>query len=128
MEANERAKELYGMGFFDPNRAQEAVGALEMMEFEGKDQVQQYVQQGQTLMNVVQQMSAQMEQMAQMIAVMRGDPLPQTAPDEGGQATAAPTGGGMAARATQEALKAQTPQTGYMQRTAKNAVPSVSGS
>jgi len=34
MEQNERAKELYSAGFFNPERAQEAMGALEMMEFE----------------------------------------------------------------------------------------------
>ena len=39
MEQNERAKELYGLGFFNPERAQEALGALEMMEFEGIDKV-----------------------------------------------------------------------------------------
>ena len=46
MEQNERAKELYGLGFFNPERAQEALGALEMMEFEGIDKVREQVQQG----------------------------------------------------------------------------------
>ncbi|MBQ9973737.1 MAG: hypothetical protein IJP02_02125 [Oscillospiraceae bacterium] len=43
-EQNERAKELYRLGFFDPNRAGEALGALEMMEFEGVEQVRQSLQ------------------------------------------------------------------------------------
>ena len=54
MEQNERAKELYGLGFFDPNRAQEAAGALEMMEFEGKEAVAQYVAEGATLRKAVE--------------------------------------------------------------------------
>ena len=46
MEQNERAKELYRLGFFDPNRAAEALTALEMMEFEGIDKVRRAVREG----------------------------------------------------------------------------------
>ena len=42
-EGNERAKEFFALGFFDPRRAPEALGALEMMEFEGKDAVEAYI-------------------------------------------------------------------------------------
>ena len=128
MEANERAKELYGLGFFDPNRAQEAMGALEMMEFEGKEQMKQYIGQGQTLYNVVQQMSQQMDQMAQYIAAMRGDILPQqaaSAPESTG--TPAPVGRGTAARMTQEAIDAHTTKTPYMQSLAARSKPTVMG-
>ncbi|MBR3786803.1 MAG: hypothetical protein IKJ85_00255, partial [Firmicutes bacterium] len=34
---NETAKELYSMGAFNADRAQEAMIMLDMMEFEGKD-------------------------------------------------------------------------------------------
>lgn len=122
MEANERAKELYGMGFFDPNRAQEAMGALQMMEFEGKDQVEQYVQQGQTLMNLVQQLTQRMDQMAMALG------MPPAAP--GGQAPAeqpTPEGGGMADRMTRETMQAHTPMTDYGNRLARRSTPTVSG-
>jgi hypothetical protein len=46
MEANERAKELYALGFFDPQRAEQALGALEMMDFEGIDAVRAYIRAG----------------------------------------------------------------------------------
>ena len=59
IEQNQRALELYSAGFFNPEQAQAAMGALEMMDFEGKDKVVEYVQQGQTLMNMVQQLSMQ---------------------------------------------------------------------
>lgn len=72
MEQNERAKELYSMGFFSPERAQEALGALEMMEFEGIDKVREQVQQGQTLLNICQQMSQQLDQMAAVIQTLTG--------------------------------------------------------
>lgn len=72
MEQNERAKELYGLGFFSPERAQEALGALEMMEFEGIDKVREQVRQGQTLMNVCRQMSEQMDRMAALLQSLTG--------------------------------------------------------
>ena len=123
MEANERAKELYGMGFYDPNRAQEAMGALQMMEFEGKEQTVQYIEQGQTLMNVVQQMAQRMDQMA---AALGMDPA---APQPTGQAGPVPAqGGGMADRMTRETMRANTPMTGYGQRLAQRSAPEVSGS
>lgn len=84
MEENERAKELYSMGFFDPNRAQEAMGALEMMEFEGIDAVRDRISEGQTLLNVVQQQQMEMAQMADIIQQSMG--LPPMAPAQNGPA------------------------------------------
>ena len=43
MEVNERAKELFALGFFNPARAGEALGALEMMDFDGVEAVREYV-------------------------------------------------------------------------------------
>jgi hypothetical protein len=54
MEQNETAKELYKLGFFNPNNAQAALMCLDMMEFEGIESVREKVQQGQTLLNVAQ--------------------------------------------------------------------------
>ena len=129
MEANERAKELYGLGFYDPNNAQQAMGALEMMEFEGKEQTAQYISQGQTLLNIVQQQSQQLDQMAQIIAAMRGDALPQAQqPQPTQQAqTPSPAGNGTAARMTAETMNAHTPMTGYGQRLAMRSKPTVTG-
>lgn len=45
-EANERAKEFFALGFFRPERAAEALGALEMMDFEGKEAVAAAVRRG----------------------------------------------------------------------------------
>lgn len=36
---NELAKELYNLGFFNPQRAHEAIMCLEMMNFDGKDEI-----------------------------------------------------------------------------------------
>lgn len=63
MEQNERAKELYAQGFFNPEMAQPALGALKMMDFEGIDDVREFVMQGQTLQQQVQELSALLEQL-----------------------------------------------------------------
>ena len=46
MELNERAKELFALGFFNPARAGEALAALEMMDFEGVEAVRARVRRG----------------------------------------------------------------------------------
>lgn len=86
LEANQRATELYGLGFFNPERAQEALGALEMMEFEGKDKVLDTVKQGQTLLNIVEQQSQKLSTY-EAILVELGILQPQPdgpAPQQGG--------------------------------------------
>lgn len=69
---NERAKELYGMGFFRPDMADQALAALDMMDFEGIDKVRQRVSENGTLMQMVQQLQQQMMMMAQIIDSQNG--------------------------------------------------------
>lgn len=127
MEQNERAKELYGMGFFNPERAQEALGALEMMEFEGKERVAEYARNGQTLMNICQQMSAQMDQMAALLQTLTGKDM-GAAGEEGGPVVRAapggqPSAGGQADSLARATMEAHTPMTGYGQRLAARSKP-----
>lgn len=72
MAQNELAKELYGLGLFDPERAEPAMTCLEMMEFDGDEKVKQKVQQGQTLVNIVQQQQTQLQQLNLMLAQLTG--------------------------------------------------------
>lgn len=44
---NELGRALYAAGFFDPGRAAEALAALEIMEFEGKERVAEYIRKNQ---------------------------------------------------------------------------------
>ena len=125
MEQNERAKELYGLGFFNPERAQEALGALEMMDFEGIDKVREQARQGQTLLNVCYQLSAQLEQAMQIIGAMTGRPM-QAAPAQNGTGSkqnTAPVQTGT--NINSEIMQAQTPMTSYGQRLAERSVPSM---
>lgn len=123
MEQNQRAQDLYNMGFFNPERAQEAMGALEMMEFEGIDKVRERVQQGQTLLNLCQQMSQQMDQMAMIIQALTGrDMGAGGAPAAGGSQGNQPNPGAGASLAD-AVQKAQTPMTDYGTRLAQRSTP-----
>ena len=123
-EQNERAKELYGLGFFDPTRAQEAMIALEMMEFEGIENIKSKVAEGQTLYNLVQQLTAQLMQTRALLSAYSGIPAAESAgaqPQGGGSA---PTGGGGQTIQSREA-QAQQPQTPMMQRMAARSGPNM---
>lgn len=123
MEQNERAKELFSMGFFNPEMAQQAMGALDMMEFEGIDKVREKVMEGQTLLNIVQQMNQQMTQMAMIIQSITGQDMGIGVQPNGGQPGApAPKSGGKTP-VTDAAMQAQTPMTGYGQRLAARSKP-----
>lgn len=51
---NELAKEMYGMGMFNPQMADQALMAMEMMQFESKEVIVEKIKQGQTMLNMVQ--------------------------------------------------------------------------
>ena len=53
---NETAKELYSMGLFNPDMAEPALVCLDMMDFEGKDEIKKKVQDNSILIGRVQQM------------------------------------------------------------------------
>lgn len=118
MEQNERAKELYSLGFFAPENAQASLIALEMMDFEGIQAVREKVMQGQTLLNMVMQMQ-------QQLAMITGALMPQEEPRQTGGNN---TGGGETEAHSELAsgiMEAQTPMTGYGQALAQRSVPSV---
>ena len=91
---NETAMNLYNAGFFNPELAQQALICLEIMDFEGKEKVVEYVSEGQTLYNQIEQMNAQMAQAAQMMASQGINPaMFGIIPMQGGNPM--PSGGGM---------------------------------
>lgn len=69
---NERAKELYGMGFFKPDLADQAIGALDMMQFDGIEKVRERIEQNGTLMQRMQQLGQIALAMAQQIDANTG--------------------------------------------------------
>ena len=85
MAQNELAIQFYQLGFFNPAAADAALACLEMMDFDGKEDVRGKVQQNQTLLQIVQML--QQENMA--LKAKMGIPV-QNAPMA---PTGAPTGG-----------------------------------
>ena len=119
---NETAINLYNAGFFEPERAQQAMICLEMMDFEGKDKVYEYVQQGQTLMNQVQQLNQQVMQASDMLAMAGINPsqfglMPIQMPMSGAPSGSVTTENPVSV-ATDNAVDAQN---GYMQKLMEKA-------
>lgn len=83
---NEMAKEFYSAGFFDPMRADQALACIEMMEFEGKDGVVDKISQGQTMLNMIQQLQQQMQQLNAIIDMQNGTNLSEAMAQEQGMA------------------------------------------
>ena len=64
MSQNELAKELYKLGFFNPQLAEQSLTALELMDFDGLETVRERVQQGQSMMARMGQVSPNGEKSA----------------------------------------------------------------
>lgn len=69
---NEMAKEMFGIGMFNPAVAEQSLAALELMDFEGKDQVKRRIEENSQLYQQVQMMQAQMQKMAMIIDRQNG--------------------------------------------------------
>lgn len=72
LSQNELAKELYGLGFFNPQNAEAALAAIDMMDFDGKQKARDTIEKGQTLLNQMQAMQEQMVKMATIIQAITG--------------------------------------------------------
>lgn len=85
------------MGFFRPDLADQALAALDMMQFEGIEQVRERVSQNGTMYQMIQQMREQMLQMATIIDASNGSSIaPNMAASfqQGGGVTSPASGGG----------------------------------
>ena len=114
MAQNELAKEMYNMGFFNPQLAEQSMTALELMDFDGIETVKEKVQQGQTLMNTLNQLMQELALLKSATGVNTptGMEMPAT-PNVG-------SGGGVGQ--AQKQAQANT-MTNYGERLAKRAKP-----
>ena len=127
MTQNEQAKEFYQLGFFNPERAQETMIALSMMDFDGIDQVKEQVKNGQTLLNIAQQQQMQIAQLTQLVGVMNGGAEMQQQGSGAGATGAAggqQQGGGSGKTLASSVKDAQTAnRTPYQDTLAKRSMP-----
>ena len=77
---NEFAKELFGMGFFNPQMTDQVLACLDMMDFDGKQEVVQRVQQNGTMYQQIQMLQ---QQVAQLQAIITGQMPQQTGSVQG---------------------------------------------
>ena len=81
---NELAKELYGLGVFNPQMADQALCMLRMMDFDRRDEVIQMIERNGTMYQQMQQMQGTMMRMAALIAKTTGDTsIMQTLQEQG---------------------------------------------
>ena len=69
---NELAKEFYSLGFFNPANAEQALGCIDMMEFEGKAPLIERIRRGQTQQNEIARLKAEMLKMARALDQQNG--------------------------------------------------------
>lgn len=74
---NELALQFYNAGFFNPQLCDQAIACLEMMDFEGKDDVLQKIELNGTLYQQVQSLQQQMLQLAQIVDSQNGTNITQ---------------------------------------------------
>ena len=67
LSQNELALQFYNLGFFNPDMTDQALACIDMMEFQGKNQVVEKIQLNGTMYEQILQMQQQMLQMAEMI-------------------------------------------------------------
>lgn len=60
---NELAKELYGMGFFNPQTTEQSLIALDMMDFDGKNAIVTKISQNSTLVQTLIQLATAVDQL-----------------------------------------------------------------
>lgn len=114
---NELAKEMYNMGFFNPQLAEQAKTALELMDFDGIEKVKEQVENGQTLLNMVNQLSQKLVMLEGALGIASGQPqMPTTTPNV--------SEGRSMGKAQKNAQKAT--MTSYGERLAQRAKPDMS--
>ncbi len=117
MEYNQFALQLFQMGFFRDDMAQQALRCLELMDFKNKDMVMAMLQNGQTQQQEIQRLRGQLLQAAAVVDEAKGTNLAEQLAQEFGAAPRSGKSGGAGWKG--EKLSA-------MERTRRNARQAVS--
>jgi hypothetical protein len=129
MAQNEMAKEMYIGGFFDPTRAEQALIALELMDFEGKEKVVEKVSNNQMLLQQMQQMKMTMDKMAMVIEQITGRSMMGENVEQSRTSRRASTRASTRANPSMRGVNGamQNSQTSYAEKIAGNASANVGG-
>lgn len=108
---NELAIQFFQLGFFNPQMADPALAALEMMDFKGKEQVRQRIQENGGMFQMIQQLMMQIE----MLQARLGE-LPAQGPEPGGGAAPSPSGAAVKGPPETNALGQQQQKNRYIEK------------
>lgn len=115
LSQNEMALQFYQLGFFNPEMTDQALAAVDMMDFEGKEKIRETIRNNGTLYEQLQQMTQTAQQLAEMLAVTTGETRPLAALQQ--QAGVAPE-----AQAAPQAGSAQPERKGSQAEQARRRV------
>ena len=76
LSGNEMALQFFQMGFFNPQLADQALAALEMMDFKGRDAMRRRLEQNATLARRLERAEAQLAALADLIGPAGSRPAP----------------------------------------------------
>ena len=85
MEQNELALNFYNMGFFNPQMSDQAIACLEMMDFNGKEDIIQRIRENGTLLEMLTQFEQIALTLAQKYEPQLADRLADVVLQSGGQ-------------------------------------------
>ena len=111
-EHNQLALQLFQMGFFRDELADQALRCLELMEFKNKDQLARVISNGKTQASEIAALRQQLLQLAQIVDEVKGTHLAESL-------TAEPSGGQV--RPSGSAMKAAQTAAGAMERSRKQS-------
>ncbi len=75
MSQNELAKELYGAGFFDADRAESSLIALELMDFEGKEKTMEAIKNTLQMKNQLIRAESEIEFLKNRLRLQEDNPM-----------------------------------------------------
>ena len=104
-EANQLALQLFQMGFFRDDLADQALRCLELMEFKNKDQLARVISGGQTQARQIAALRQQLLQLAQVVDEAKGTHLAESLSAEQGGVQTAAAGAGKAAQEIRSAME-----------------------
>ena len=104
-EANQLALQLFQMGFFRDDLADQALRCLELMEFKNKDQLARVISGGQTQARQIAALRQQLLQLAQVVDEAKGTHLAESLSAEQGGSQNAAASTGKAAQESRSAME-----------------------
>ncbi|MBQ7485434.1 MAG: hypothetical protein IJT78_02285 [Oscillospiraceae bacterium] len=90
MEYNQLALQLYQMGFFRPEMADQAIRCLTLMEFKNKDRLLAAIDRSRTLLMQNQAMRGQLRTLSAVVDSVKGTHLSEALAQEGGESEMPP--------------------------------------